>query len=50
MMTSDKHDRYQRLLAHAFTGDGENIQATLLKKGFARSAHSSTEHPVFLLL
>ena len=34
---NDKHDRYKRLLAHAFTGDGENIQATLLKKGFARS-------------
>jgi len=33
----EKHDRYDRLLAHAFTGDGENIQATLLKQGFARS-------------
>jgi endonuclease YncB( thermonuclease family) len=33
----DKQDRYKRLLAHAFTGDGENIQATLLKQGFARS-------------
>ena len=34
---AEKHDRYKRLLAHAFTGDGENIQATLLKQGFARS-------------
>lgn len=33
----EKHDRYDRLLAHAFTGDGENIQAALLKQGFARS-------------
>ena len=34
---AEKHDRYKRLLAHAFTGDGENIQAILLKQGFARS-------------
>lgn len=34
---NEKYDRYKRLLAHAFTGDGENIQATLLKLGLARS-------------
>ena len=34
---NDKYDRYKRLLAHAFTGDGENVQATLLKLGLARS-------------
>ena len=33
----DKQDQYKRLLAHAFTGDGENIQAALLEQGFARA-------------
>ena len=33
----EKQDRYERLLAHAFTGDGENIQAVLLEQGFARA-------------
>ncbi len=31
-----KKDHYQRLLAHAFTSDGRNIQALLLANGFAR--------------
>jgi len=30
---NEKHDRYRRLLAHIFTPDGKNINATLLKKG-----------------
>jgi micrococcal nuclease len=33
----ETHDHYQRLLAHAFTNDGQNIQALLLANGFARS-------------
>ncbi|MDT8283614.1 MAG: thermonuclease family protein, partial [Gammaproteobacteria bacterium] len=32
----EKKDHYQRLLAHAFTSDGQNIQALLLTNGFAR--------------
>ena len=32
----DKHDHYQRLLAHAFLLDGTNIQTELLKKGMAQ--------------
>lgn len=31
----DKKDRYGRLLAHAFLADGQNVQAILLKQGFA---------------
>ena len=31
----DKKDRYGRLLAHAFSTDGQNIQAILLKQGYA---------------
>jgi len=34
---NDKHDRYKRLLAHAFTSDGENVQAILLERGVART-------------
>lgn len=33
----EKHDRYKRLLAHGFTSDGKNIQATLLTEGHARA-------------
>jgi endonuclease YncB( thermonuclease family) len=33
----EKLDRYERLLAHAFTSDGTNIQATLLEQGLARA-------------
>ncbi len=33
----EKHDRYNRLLAHAFTGEGSNIQAILLEQGLART-------------
>ncbi|NOQ88382.1 MAG: hypothetical protein GQ550_05605 [Gammaproteobacteria bacterium] len=33
----EKHDRYQRLLAHGFTDSGENIQAKLLAQGHARA-------------
>ena len=33
----EKQDRYERLLAHAFTHDGKNIQAVLLEQGFART-------------
>ncbi len=33
----EKHDRYERLLAHGFTRDGKNIQAALLTKGHARA-------------
>jgi len=33
----EKQDRYNRLLAHAFTGEGNNIQAILLGQGFARA-------------
>jgi len=33
----DKKDRYGRLLAHAFLNDGQNVQALLLKQGYARS-------------
>jgi len=33
----EKHDHYQRLLAHIFTSDGRNVQAWLLANGFARS-------------
>ena len=33
----EKYDHYQRLLAHVFTDDGQNIQALLLANGFARS-------------
>ena len=31
----DKKDRYGRLLAHGFLANGENIQARLLKQGYA---------------
>lgn len=31
----DKKDRYGRILAHAFLGDGKNVQALLLKQGYA---------------
>lgn len=34
VLGQDKHDRYKRLLADVFTRDGQNISATLLKKGF----------------
>ena len=37
ILGKEKHDRYQRLLAHIFTADGENISATLLKKGLGFS-------------
>ncbi|NOQ69049.1 MAG: hypothetical protein GQ573_02935, partial [Gammaproteobacteria bacterium] len=33
----DKKDRYGRLLAHAFLTDGQNVQATLLKQGYANA-------------
>jgi len=33
----DKKDRYGRLLAHAFSADGQNIQAILLKQGYANA-------------
>jgi len=33
----EKYDRYERLLAHGFTDDGDNIQATLLTQGYARA-------------
>ena len=33
----DKYDRYDRLLAHAFTDEGENVQAVLLAQGYARA-------------
>jgi len=33
----EKQDRYDRMLAHAFTTDGDNIQAALLTRGFARA-------------
>ena len=33
----EKHDRYERLLAHGFTDSGENIQAALLAQGHARA-------------
>ena len=36
MYGRDKHDHYQRLLAHAFLLDGTNIQAELLKQGTAQ--------------
>ncbi len=32
----EKYDRYERLLAHGFTDNGENIQAALLGQGHAR--------------
>jgi len=32
----EKKDHYQRLLAHAFTSDGRNLQAILLANGLAR--------------
>lgn len=31
----DKTDRYGRILAHAFLSDGQNVQAALLKQGYA---------------
>ena len=31
----DKKDHYGRLLAHAFLSDGQNVQALLLKQGYA---------------
>jgi endonuclease YncB( thermonuclease family) len=37
VLGNEKHDRYQRLLAHIFTPDGKNISATLLKKGLGFS-------------
>jgi endonuclease YncB( thermonuclease family) len=33
----DKKDRYGRLLAHVFLADGQNVQALLLKQGFANA-------------
>ena len=30
----DKRDRYKRLLAHVFTGTGQNVAAQLLKQGY----------------
>ena len=33
----EKKDHYGRLLAHGFLADGQNIQAELLKQGFARA-------------
>ena len=33
----EKHDHYKRLLAHGFTRDGSNIQATLLQQGLAHA-------------
>ncbi len=33
----EKHDRYERLLAHGFTDNGKNIQAALLNQGHARA-------------
>ena len=33
----DRQDRYGRLLAHAFLSDGQNIQAILLKQGYANA-------------
>ncbi|NOQ69561.1 MAG: hypothetical protein GQ573_05590, partial [Gammaproteobacteria bacterium] len=33
----DKKDRYDRLLAHAFSTDGKNVQAKLLKQGYANA-------------
>jgi endonuclease YncB( thermonuclease family) len=33
VLGSEKHDRYQRLLAHIYTMDNENITATLIKSG-----------------
>jgi endonuclease YncB( thermonuclease family) len=33
----EEKDRYGRLLAHGFLTDGQNIQAELLKQGFARA-------------
>lgn len=33
----DKKDRYGRFLAHAFSGDGQNVQSVLLKQGYARA-------------
>ncbi len=32
---AERHDRYTRLLAHLFTGDGRNVQAELLQRGLA---------------
>lgn len=37
VLGKEKHDRYKRLLAHIFTTNGENISATLLKKGLGFS-------------
>ncbi|MBE9568580.1 MAG: thermonuclease family protein [Proteobacteria bacterium] len=33
----DRKDHYDRLLAHVFSGDGKNLQAELLKNGYARA-------------
>ena len=33
----EKHDRYDRLLAHVFTADGKNAQSLLLRRGVARA-------------
>ena len=33
----EKHDHYQRLLAHVFTSDGKNVQSLLLRQGYARA-------------
>lgn len=30
----DKKDRYKRLLAHVFTGDGQNVAAELIQRGY----------------
>ena len=33
----NNRDRYGRLLAHAFTGEGDNVQLALLHQGYARA-------------
>lgn len=33
----EKHDKYDRLLAHVFTTDGKNAQSILLRQGLARA-------------
>jgi len=33
----EKHDHYERLLAHIFTDDGKNVQSILLRQGYARA-------------
>ncbi len=33
----EKHDRYERLLAHVFTSEGKNVQLIMLRQGYARA-------------